>query len=170
MYKNSNILKIIIIIVILWKSSFSIEYLNKYCRLKEQSDLICTDLELFNNSLIIIKSINIASLKLSKSNNIKFLSEILNNSIRINSLDLSNIQPFFTFDYINKLDTLIQLNLSFNQILIIKEKQFDSLNKLQILDLSNNQIFFFETNAFLGLQNILELYLEKNHLFVILYE
>ncbi len=55
MYKNSNYLKIIIIVILL-KSSISIEYLNKYCRLNEQSDLICTDLELFNSSLNIIKS------------------------------------------------------------------------------------------------------------------
>jgi Leucine-rich repeat (LRR) protein len=38
--------------------------------------------------------------------------------------------------------------LSFNKLSIIKQRQFQKLNNLEVLDLSYNEIFYFEKNAF----------------------
>ena len=87
----------------------------------------------------------------------KLLEYLSNNKyVEIISLDLSNnLNDFETYlTNINNFGMLKKLNLSFNQLSIIKQRQFQKLNNLEVLDLSYNEIFYFEKNAFLGLKNV----------------
>jgi Leucine-rich repeat (LRR) protein len=109
------------------------------------------------------------NLKINKISINLILNQLKNSSIDIKSLDLSfnnlkdnEIQEILS-DY--NLESIKELNLSNNLLLMLIKDQFQKLNKLEILDLSYNQLFNIELNAFNGLNNALEvLYLQNNHL------
>jgi Leucine-rich repeat (LRR) protein len=75
------------------------------------------------------------------------LNESLINEIRLNSLDLSDNNNDYEayMNALNNLHSLTRLDLSYNLISIIREKQFNGLINLEYLDLSNNEIFYFES-------------------------
>ena len=111
------------------------------------------------------------NLKLKGQSNLETMNNGILENITLVSLDLSNNKNDFEslMDTINTFVSLKVLNLSYNQISIIKAKQFERLINLEILDLSYNHIFYFETDAFNGdgLNNLLTLNLKGNQLFEI---
>ncbi len=111
------ILKIIIIIIQLLNSAKANETLNCECKLNNDSFSIrCLDYKLTLNNKLNLSTIQILSNKLDLSFN------------QLNDNQLVDL---------NKIDIkLLKLNLSNNQLLIIKENQFYNLNRLQILDLT----------------------------------
>ena len=84
------------------------------------------------------RSIVIINLELNGKNNLEIMNNGILENITLVSLDLSNNKNDFEsyMETINKFLSLKVLNLSYNQISIIKEKQFERLIKLEILDLS----------------------------------
>ena len=88
-------------------------------------------------------------------------------------LDLLDNQNDFNayFESINKLESLIKLNLLRKKTSIIKIAQFLGLTGLETLDLNKNEIFYFEKKSFVGsgLDNLLELNLNRNQLTEIRY-
>lgn len=120
--------------------------------------IYCTNKETTQDNIIKISNFSLQQLTLIDFNLIingkDYLNIIINDvslkELTILSLDLSfnnnDFEAYFT--QINKLIHLKSLNLSHNNILMIKEKQFDSLFDLNTLDLSSNQLFYFESNAF----------------------
>lgn len=62
----------------------------------------------------------------------------------------------------NGLDSLTELNLSYNKLSLIKTENFVKLTKLLKLDLSHNKIEFIESAAFRSLINLIELRLNHN--------
>ena len=175
-----NLIIIIIIIVVLIKPLMSLKCFD-YCQCSQlESNNNTYNLECIstnNNEQINLNQeiIKINNLKLKGSNSIELLINLLFNNSKIESiksLDLSSneITDNLLSTNLNNKEIkllfiyLIELNLSNNKLLILKEKQFYKLEKLQILDLSFNQIFYIEMNTFYGLNNVLYLYLQNNHL------
>jgi len=78
----------------------------------------------------------------------------------LDSLDVS-------YNKITQLDSLpyeeiTKLNLSFNNIMSIKEKCFQHTPELAVLDLRSNQITSIDKNTFYGLDNLVQLVLSDN--------
>jgi hypothetical protein len=167
----SKIFQYLVLIFNLAKPSLS-----NYCEYNNNTyNLECISTNKEEYRLIDQEITKINNLKLKGLNSIDLLINLFNNSKieSIKSLDLSSNE--ITDDLLSNINLnkeiysslfyyLIELNLSNNKLLILKEKQFYKLEKLQILDLSFNQIFYIEMNTFYGLNNVLYLYLQNNHL------
>ena len=135
-----------------------------YCKHELKDDIYsfsCDESEAGSSSILknqSYKSNYYFEVKLKGSNSLQLIiiNDLLN-QINLNSLDISrnenNLESFMT--KINTLITLKVLNLSHNQISILKTNQFNNLYQLKQLDLSHNQIFYFELNSFKGLENLI---------------
>ena len=77
-------------------------------------------------------------------------------------LKLSKVPTVFP-EY-NVSSKLCLLDLSWNNLTVIKNSSFESLTDLRWLWLNENNISFIETNAFVGLSNLLYLNLSTNYL------
>ncbi len=107
-------------------------------------------------------------LKLSTYKNVKVLTNNEFNQMNLISLDLSynrdKMEPE-VMSRINSFKKLIQLNVSHNEISIIRTNTFIGLNELISLDLSYNKIFYFEEiDPFKGLNSLIYLNLSQNKL------
>lgn len=169
MFKKIIFLLVFIILITNGNCNINKSCLSSNCMCsidKTEYLIVCSDeTELKTSNMSFNQSIIIKNLKLKGLNNLKLLKYLSNNKyVEIVSLDLSNnLNDFETYlTNINNFGMLKKLNLSFNQLSIIKQRQFQKLNNLEVLDLSYNEIFYFEENAFLGLKNVLEVYLQKN--------
>jgi len=87
------------------------------------------------------------NLKLVAKENVKLLGNKAFRQLDLISLDVSGNQDKMeseAMSSINSFNQLVLLNMSYNQISIIRTNQFKKLKKLISLDLSYNQIFYFK--------------------------
>ncbi len=106
------------------------------------------------------------NLKLIAKKNIKILGSKEFSQLDLISLDASGNQDKMEPDAmssINAFKKLMILNISYNQISIIRTNMFEQLKQLISLDLSYNQIFYFEEiDPFKGLNSLKYLNLSHN--------
>jgi hypothetical protein len=157
---------IIILSILLSKESMSIKCLNNYCECNQRlEDNTTYNVECTSSSSESITK-NEQTNDIKRINNLKIknkltIESIINNSsiIEIKSLDLSFNELNNIDININIFESITKLNLSYNQLLILKENQFSKLNKLEILDLSYNELFYIELKG--SRQNI-EIIINRN--------
>ena len=146
-------IKILILIVLLVDESVGFSCINKYCECNSLDNdnnstynVECTETTINHKDpfqqINDIKTIN--SLRIHKIS----INLILNSSFEIHALDLSfNKLEDDDIQIVNQFESLIELNLSHNDLLKLRQDQFRKLAKLEILDLSFNQIYYIELNA-----------------------
>lgn len=139
------------------------------CQAKNDYWIECDASKVINLSMWLNDSSK-TGLKLIAFQNVKILSNQVFDRLTsfVVSLDVSNNQDKMEWQTMNRINSfrgLFLLNMSFNQISIIRENMFDQLTELTHLDLSFNQIFYFEKqNSFRGLNSLRFLNLSRNKL------
>ena len=76
-----------------------------------------------------------------RNSNIKSILSILNSLIEILDLSFNKLEDKYIQEML-LFESLKELNVSHNELLVIKQDEFNRLNKLEILDLSFNQIYW----------------------------
>ena len=150
-----------IFILIQLSSAFNFVWERCSCDIKDHL-FICSEKKQISNN-VCLNDLNLKVKLYGKINLNLLTSDLLNKAI---SLDLSNNQHSMEeyFPVINTFFKLRDLNLSHNQISIIRSNQFDQLSELTSLDLTFNEIFYFELNSFKELNSLIKLNLTRNKL------
>ena len=116
-----------------------------------------------NSNLKLIKTLTFANNKIFFGNKSDlgppFQNLVLLNKLNLYSNNLTEIDPKW---FLNINQNFTQLNLSSNQLRIIKNDTFLTLNKLELLYLYFNEIEVLELNSFRGLVNLRFLHLYEN--------
>eukprot|EP00106_Octopus_bimaculoides_P009404 XP_014776846.1 PREDICTED: insulin-like growth factor-binding protein complex acid labile subunit [Octopus bimaculoides] len=103
-----------------------------------------------------VKYINLYGNKISKIGKESFVNLHKLEILRLSNNRISNIE------LIENLPSLVLLDLSYNDITIIKKKTFKNLCSLQELYLSNNKISIIEQRSFENLERLRTLFLYNN--------
>lgn len=153
----------------------NVENLKYDCKINDELQMNMTIINSFTNLRVVnVSSLNFRSLKITSDprevnpvtpteisldashNNLQYISIVAENTIpNIIEMDLSfNRIILFNDGFFSKLEGLKKLNLRNNTISNLEEWLFKANTKLQYLDLRENQITTFSYNVFAGMAQI----------------